>query len=592
MQRPSVIDHCYSINRIDGFGGDSGSRAERKSEVDEVQKLISRLTEAKLGKGHLKAEYVRIGNARGIRVLQKKCARTGKSLVTLPFFPLSRGLLGLIQVYERLAKYVVSPDEATRRSRQGGGVVATPLLQTAKGCLANSDSVRGLCNKLTQASAAKAGGSAELFKELRRGGRQSLLDPEGLKLVTSQRLMEEVAIGELAKGMDHHVETGGKDYSLTSGRTTALQEAVHTRLQAWFVAASRMGESFPSFLQYAVRAVNTLGDIAAEAQQKKWAAQGQYDADPWADLAPASGAHPLRRRSARRRIVIVNNEAADEQPGRSSDSDSTTTSEFELSPAGDEGDEDDVGSGPEHIACQECGKLLPSLDALRQHERASHLVRKPPSSPGVGQPALKRRKVMPPQADSDSAVADLMIDSLGMPPSPPSPTPSTPPPPPPPPMRLFSPRDTSCATLVNATNEPSCVALRPRSRGAAPQSAHVIGLVGLVKARKVGGGAHVFRLRVKWSDRATTSIIGLEDVVCTEDRPDQLPLVMVRWIDDAVAATGGLSTGWWLAQQQAVRGQGVPVAGGDRLVVEPPADPAAAAAAEVQQQVSSHTIFY
>jgi hypothetical protein len=117
-------------------------------------------------------------------------------------------------------------------------------------------------------------------------------------------------------------------------------------------------------------------------------------------------------------------------------------------------------------------------------------------------------------------------------------------------LNLYSPLQKSPA---GAMADSSCFALRSRSRRAPPQVAEVVELVQLVKARKVTTG-NTFRLRVRWKDRATTSIVSLTDVLCSPPpgpgQPGRLPRVLVGWIEDAVSMAGNLEARWWAAQGQ------------------------------------------
>jgi hypothetical protein len=571
LQRPSVVDQCYSLSLGSGSavaGGeevgeedDPGLREQNRKA--EVHALIAQLSGEKGGTMFLKAEFTKVRGRRGIRVFERKCVRTQRTQITLPFFPLSTELLELVEAYHRLCSYVVAPDAATLASRTMGGTVATPLLQTAKGCLANSESVRKLCNQLTRSASSAHGGSAELFKHLRRAGRQVLLSPGGLRLVTRSTLMENVAKEQLAKGMDHNVLTGERDYSSASSDLTQAQESAHALIQSWFIQAASMEQSLPSFLADAARKVRSLGDIAFHARTRRWDAAGCYEADPGASMEDATRQSPRKHRqtcsppspspvSSHLPLAEGGDDMGWEPAGCSSDSDSSDRG----SVSGGEGNDASA------IACPRCanGKLFPCMDQLRLHQRLDHgqglraddrchSKKRKLNGFALGMSSLggsEEHQLLFEEVDSLAPSPTKLAQQAALTVAQAAPTTSTAAPPAPV-MNLYSVPQRSPAGVMA---DSSCFALRPRSRGAPPQAAEVVELVGLVKARKVPG--NIFRLRVRWKDRATTSIVGLMDVICSPppgpSQPGRLPQVLVDWIEDAVSEAGNLEASWWAAQ--------------------------------------------
>jgi hypothetical protein len=169
LQRPSVLDQCYCLDAKKPFQWAGKRRAQ--ADVDEVQALVQQLA---AGNHHLKSEYLRLDKQWGIRVLQKKCVLSEQRLVTRPFFPVSDQLARLIRASRRLGQHVIVHDPKTLAQRTQPNVTATPLLQTARGVVGGK-AIAQRCNEMTNEAAGAAGGSAELFSQLRRGGRQCLL---------------------------------------------------------------------------------------------------------------------------------------------------------------------------------------------------------------------------------------------------------------------------------------------------------------------------------------------------------------------------------------------------------------------------------
>lgn len=99
------------------------------------------------------------------------------------------------------------------------------MLQTAHGVLASSPTVTKHVNRIVAESAGASGGTAQIFKALRRGGRQALLSLRGLAVFAEQ------ATSSLATAMDHTAETGERDYSLASAAATQEQETAHAKMQ-------------------------------------------------------------------------------------------------------------------------------------------------------------------------------------------------------------------------------------------------------------------------------------------------------------------------------------------------------------------------
>jgi hypothetical protein len=140
LQRPSVIDHCYVIEGsfVSSFVSEQAGLAARRTEVEAIQRLIKKVSK---GREHLVAEMLELAGRWGIRVLQKKCAWTGKKEVSVPFFPFSDDIRLLVEAYRALSMLTVRPDTKRVACRRDGAIVITPLLQTARGVLANTPTV-------------------------------------------------------------------------------------------------------------------------------------------------------------------------------------------------------------------------------------------------------------------------------------------------------------------------------------------------------------------------------------------------------------------------------------------------------------------
>jgi hypothetical protein len=92
----------------------------------------------------------------------------------------------------------------------------------------------------------------------------------------------------------------------------------------------------------------------------------------------------------------------------------------------------------------------------------------------------------------------------------------------------------------------------PSRLGGQSRVLEVVELLGVVKARKEAVGS--WRLRVRWADRATASVISLADVVTTAgDAPFLLPATLVRWVAAVVAAGGDVPMQQWWADELAWR---------------------------------------
>lgn len=139
LQRPSVVDHCYILDTPNNNDGSKG-------EVEAIHCLIRRISQ---GREHLVAEMVKLNDRWGIRVLQRKCAVTRRAEVTMPFFPFSPDMLSLVTAYKKLSALVVRTDPKRVIERREGVAVATPLLQTARGVLANTATVSEMYFRLS-----------------------------------------------------------------------------------------------------------------------------------------------------------------------------------------------------------------------------------------------------------------------------------------------------------------------------------------------------------------------------------------------------------------------------------------------------------
>jgi hypothetical protein len=480
LQRPSVLDQCYCLDAKKGFQW--AGRHPARAEVDEVHALVQALA---AGDHHLKSEYLRLDKQWGIRVLQKKCVLSEQRLVTRPFFPVSDQLARLIAASRRLGQHVITyQNPKTLAQRTQPNVTATPLLQTARG-IVGGPAILQRCNELTNEAAGAASGSAELFSQLRRGGRQSLL----LHAQSQSPAAANLASSTLALAMDHHPKTAEQDYSLASSTSTRMQETAYTKMQAWFVRVAKLEQTLPTFMRSAADKVEKLAKLAREAERKHRAAEGIYfDKDDNGgqaassseseesedDEAPPPLTARITGRWARQRSATAKQPRRDESPPP-------------LPPA----------------------KRPRGGGLLDQLATAATLSNKPPTT------SIDSLKLL--------EEAKQALNAHNKEPNPLLPR--------------FAPRSKRFEP-----SETSCFALRRRSRKANPLPAEVVGLVGLVRARKVPGV--VFRLRVRWKDRTTTSIIGLEDIVWSTHK---LPPIVVKWVAEKIEEAGAdtLEAGWW-----------------------------------------------
>jgi hypothetical protein len=95
-----------------------------------------------VGRRHLVAELLTQGDKLAIRVLQKKCIYSGKKKYSLPVHTLPAVATPLLKSYQELSALVVQLSDKQRKRREEGTLQLEPVLQTAKGALLNSTSVR------------------------------------------------------------------------------------------------------------------------------------------------------------------------------------------------------------------------------------------------------------------------------------------------------------------------------------------------------------------------------------------------------------------------------------------------------------------
>jgi hypothetical protein len=127
-----------------------------------------------------------------VKAILTKCTVSGRELTSVPIYPVIPVLVRLSRAYWVLSDLVVRLPPARAELWQCGSVVARPLYSTATGrslltarhadithtgVLANTSTINTLVNAVVKASAAKSGGVAEKFKQLRAAGRQ--VSPSG-----------------------------------------------------------------------------------------------------------------------------------------------------------------------------------------------------------------------------------------------------------------------------------------------------------------------------------------------------------------------------------------------------------------------------
>ena len=85
---------------------------------------------------------------------------------------------------------------------------------------------------------------------------------------------------------------------------------------------------------------------------------------------------------------------------------------------------------------------------------------------------------------------------------------------------------------------------RRRSRQAPPRWAPAAAVTGLARARNTPRPS--WKLRVKWADRQTESLVSIADIEREQD--GALPRLIVAWVDAAVSSEGPEVRAWWVGE--------------------------------------------
>jgi hypothetical protein len=347
--------------------------------------------------------------------------------------------------------------------------------------------------------------------------------------------------------MDHHPKTAENDYSLASTTATQYQENAHAAVQADFLQKAQLESTLPSFIKAAITKVNSLVTIAVSAERKRRAAKGIFYDDTDDDEVKAADDSLLDGSDYPDDCYdddVDSEPETDIEPGEagvSQDRPNDPATQVPLNPAATA-----VAAAVAAAAATAAG-VAPKKRQLTSDRNRNPSPKKRSRGSAIGGEGHLMRLLA-------AAACERTTKSLAQQPANiPELLQTT--------LPLFTPPPAAHVFQPTATR---CFAMMPRSRNASPVPAELEGLVGLVRARsrkntgtnkQKDGGTTAgcgFRLRVRWVGRATTSVIGVEDVICrSEDDARQLPPVVIEWVTAACRArdqeVGGqsLESSWW-----------------------------------------------